>query len=111
MSEKKIPIDRILERIRTRLDYQWEENFRRQGFFNEKWQRTKRPSAHHTLLDTGHLRESLDSSIHGDTIEFFSDAPYAAIHNEGGTYMVTARMKRYFWHMAMGGCEHKEDME
>lgn len=29
---------------------------------------------------------------------FFSDLPYAAIHNEGGEIRVTARMKRYFWY-------------
>lgn len=87
----------ILERIRTRLDYQWEENFRRQGFFTEAWKRTKRPSAHHTLLQSGHLRESLDSDIVGDSLEFFSDAPYASIHNEGGTLTVTKRMRKAFW--------------
>lgn len=97
MSAEKIQINRILERIRTRLDYQWEENFRRQGFFSEKWARTKRPSAHHTLLDSGHLRESLDSEISGTTITFYSDAPYANIHNDGGTLTVTAAMKRAFW--------------
>lgn len=50
------------------------------------------------MVDTGDLRRSIKSRSDASSITFYSDSPYAAIHNEGGEIRVTARMKRFFWH-------------
>lgn len=90
----------ILRDIRVDLMDEFDKNFERQAFFNEKWQRRRSPlrPGGHTLVDTGTLRRSLSSQTTSTSITFSSTLPYAAIHNEGGTIKVTQRMKRYFWH-------------
>ena len=39
------------------------------------------------------------------SIRFFTDLPYADIHNEGGEIVVTKRMKGYFWHKYIDLCK------
>lgn len=50
------------------------------------------------LTDTGQLRRSIHSRVTDNAITFYSDLPYAEIHNEGGEVIVTAKMKKFFWH-------------
>ena len=93
-------IKNILNDIRVDLTDEFDQNFERQAFFSEAWQRRKSPTRQggHILVDTGQLRRAIHSRITDNTITFYSDLPYAAIHNEGGEIIVTAKMKRFFWH-------------
>lgn len=90
----------ILKDIKVELGDEFDKNFERQGFFSEKWARRKSPlrPGGHILVDTGALRRSVKSRVSGQNITFYSDLPYASIHNDGGEIKVTAKMKRYFWH-------------
>ncbi len=90
----------ILKDIRVELSDEFDKNFERQGFFNEKWARRKSPlrPGGSTLIDTGKLRQSIQSKSTDTSITFYSTLPYASIHNDGGEIKVTAKMKRYFWH-------------
>lgn len=93
-------IRNILKDVRVELSDEFDRNFERQGFFNEAWQRRSSPTrpGGSILIDTGKLRQSISSRSTDSSITFFSDLPYASIHNDGGEIKVTARMKRYFWH-------------
>ena len=93
-------IDRTLRDVRVELLDEFDKNFEREAFFNERWARRK----HHDdrsrglLVRTGTLRRSLRAEVTPRrSVRFFTDVPYAAIHNEGGTVTVTRRMKNYFW--------------
>lgn len=90
----------MLRDIEIELGDEFDQNFERQAFFTQAWQRRKSPTrpGGHILVDSGDLRRSVRSEIKGSSIVFFSDLPYAAIHNEGGEIKVTERMKRFFWH-------------
>ncbi len=96
-------IRNILKDIRVELSDEFDKNFERQAFFSETWARRKSPTrpGGATLIDTGHLRQSIKSRSTADSITFYSTLPYAAIHNEGGEIKVTAKMKRYFWYKCM----------
>jgi phage gpG-like protein len=89
----------ILNDIRVQLGDEFDQNFERQSFFGEAWARHKTPglSGKTILVDSGRLRNSIQSKTTDSSITFFSDLEYAAIHNEGGDIVVTAKMKRYFW--------------
>lgn len=91
---------RILKDIRVELGDEFDQNFERQGFFSQKWQRRRSPvrGDGHILVASGQLRQSIKSRSDDVSITFYSDLPYAAIHNAGGEIRVTARMKRFFWH-------------
>lgn len=93
-------IKNILNDIRVELADEFDQNFEREAFFSEAWQRRKGPTrpGGHILIDTGRLRQSIQSRMTENSIIFFTTEPYAAIHNEGGEIVVTPRMKRYFWH-------------
>lgn len=90
----------ILSDIRVDLAEEFDLNFERQGFFAEKWQRRRSPlrGDKTILVDSGALRRSIRSRSDENSITFYSDLPYAAIHNEGGEIRVTEKMKRYFWY-------------
>ncbi len=93
-------IKKILKDIQVDLMDEFDQNFERQAFFAEAWQRRKSPAKDEgraILTDTGHLRSSIKSRTTDNSIVFYSNAPYAAIHNEGGEIVVTDKMKRYFW--------------
>ena len=89
----------ILRDISVELGDEFDQNFERQAFFSQAWQRRKSPlrPGGHILVDTSRLRGSVKSRSDDHSISFYSDLPYAAIHNEGGEIVVTERMKRYFW--------------
>lgn len=93
-------IRRILKDIRIDLGDEFDRNFERQAFFSEKWQRRSSPirPGRAILVDTGKLRQSIKSQSTDDSIRFYSDLPYASIHNEGGEIKVTRKMKAFFWH-------------
>lgn len=93
-------VKRMLSDIRVELGDEFDQNFERQGFFSEKWKRRKSPirGDGHILVASGDLRKSIRSRSDESSITFYSDLPYAGIHNEGGEIKVTARMKRFFWH-------------
>ena len=93
-------IRKILRDIEVELGDEFDQNFERQAFFSEAWQRRKSPTrpGGHILVDTGDLRRSITSRITPNSIIFRSDHPAAAIHNEGGEIKVTAKMKKFFWY-------------
>nr|DAX55968.1 MAG TPA: virion morphogenesis protein [Caudoviricetes sp.] len=97
-SETHRILKRILDDIRVEMTDEFDQNFERQSFFGEAWQRRKSPirQGGHILVDTGRLRRSIQSRTTENSITFFTEEPYAAIHNEGGEIVVTERMKRYF---------------
>jgi len=92
---------KILRGIKTDLGDEFDKNFEREAFFSQAWARRRSPvkgkRSGHLLVDTGALRRSVKSRIDGDSVVFYSDLPYASIHNAGGEIMVTRRMKKYFW--------------
>ncbi len=110
----KIIIRRILRDIAVDLKDEFDQNFERQAFFSEAWQRRRSPVRPdgHILVDTGRLRRSIRSRTTDSSIVFYTDEPYARIHNEGGEVVVTQKMKRYFWHKyyeAVGAFGRKKD--
>lgn len=113
-SEIQHILGRILNDIRVELTDEFDQNFERQSFFGEAWQRRKGPlrPKGHILVDTDQLRRSIQSRTTENSITFFTTEPYAAIHNEGGEIVVTTKMKRYFWHKykeATGSFGRKKD--
>lgn len=96
--------------LRVELADEFDRNFERKGFFDEKWPETSRPNPRGSLLmRSGSLRRSIKSSSTSNSVKFFSSLPYASIHNEGGEITVTVKMKKYFWAMymkAIGGIRH-----
>ena len=101
--DTKAVIRRILSDIRVELGDEFDRNFERQAFFNDAWTRRKSPTrpGGTILVDTGTLRRSIRSRTTDDSITFYTDLPYAAIHNDGGEIVVTEKMKRFFWHKYM----------
>lgn len=113
-SETHHILKRILDDIRVEMTDEFDQNFERQSFFGEAWQRRKSPirQGDHILVDTGRLRRSIQSRTTDNSITFFTEEPYAAIHNEGGEIVVTTKMKRYFWHKyyeTVGSFDRKKD--
>lgn len=90
-------IRNILKDIRVEMSDEFDRNFERQAFFSEAWQRRKSPTrpGGSILVDTGQLRRSITSRTTDTSITFYTDLPYASIHNDGGEIKVTARMKRF----------------
>lgn len=102
----------ILTDIGVELGDEFDQNFERQGFFSEKWARRKSPTRPGglTLVATSELRRSIKRRTTENSITFYSDLPYAEIHNEGGEIKVTERMKRFFrykFYDAQGGFDRK----
>ena len=104
----------ILKDIKVELGDEFDQNFEREAFFSEAWQRRKSPTRPngHILVDSGDLRRSITSEIKESSIVFRSDLPYAEIHNEGGEIVVTDKMKKFFWwkyYSATGSFGRKKD--
>lgn len=96
----------LLTDIKVELAQEFDRNFERKGFFDQKWPQTKlRNHRGSLMMRSGKLRRSISAKVGGNAITFSSNMPYAAIHNEGGEITVTAKMKRYFWamHYKAGG--------
>ena len=94
----KVIIGRILNDLRVELGDEFNRNFERQAFFSEAWTRRRSPTrpGGHILVDSGELRRSIQSRTTENSITFYTTLPYAAIHNDGGEIVVTAKMKRFF---------------
>lgn len=109
-------IRKIISDIKVGLGDEFDQNFERQAFFSEKWQRRRSPlrPGGLILVNTGGLRKSIRKDARADSISFNSDHPAAAIHNDGGEIVVTERMKRYFryrFYQAQGGFERKKEKD
>lgn len=79
-------IKNILSDIRVEMAEEFDQNFERQAFFSEAWQRRKSPIRNQNraiLTDTGALRSSIQSRTTDNSIIFYTTLPYAEIHNEG----------------------------
>lgn len=107
---------RILRDIQVELGDEFDQNFERQGFFSQAWERRRSPLRPGAALLSGignnTLRKSIRSEIRDSSIVFLTDHPVAAIHNEGCEIVVTAKMKRFFWHKyysATGSFGRKKD--
>ncbi len=88
-----------LKDISVEVKDEFDRNFEREAFFNEKWARRKYndDESRGLLVRSGTLRRSIKEEVTPASVVFNSDVDYAAIHNEGGTITVTRKMKRYFW--------------
>lgn len=90
----------VLNRVKIEVAEEFDKNFERKGFFEDKWPDAKKPNAKGSLMmRSGALRRGNQSRIEGENIVFTNSKPYAQIHNEGGTITVTAKMKKFFWAM------------
>ena len=91
--DKKIQfiIKNILNDIRVEMTDEFDQNFEREDFFSEAWQRRRSPTrpGGHILIDTGQLRRSIQSRTTDNSITFYTNLPYAEIHNDGGEIVVT----------------------
>ena len=99
--------------LRVELTDEFDRNFERKGFFNEKWDEARMQNRRGSLLmRTGALRRSIRSQSSSNTIRWFSSLPYASIHNNGGFITVTVKMKRYFWamHLKASGAKQSRSM-
>lgn len=88
--------DDILRDARVKLTEMFNNNFREQGFFGQKWVASKvskvnRRGAGSILTVTGAMRRSIRSMVQGMAVVFTSNLPYTALHNEGGNFSVTVR--------------------
>lgn len=94
-----------LKDISVELGDEFDRNFEREAFFNEKWARRKfnDDESRGLLSREGTLRRTIkdEASVTDRSVIFTSSVPYAAIHNEGGTITVTRKMKKYFWYRYM----------
>ena len=92
-------IARSLQDMKVELSDEFDRNFTRKAFFSKKWKDTKFPNKKGSLLmRSGALRGSIRSRISTGAIEFTSNLPYAAIHNNGGEITVTKKMRGYFFY-------------
>ena len=91
-------IRKILKDISVELKDEFSQNFDRQAFFTQAWERRKGPlrPGGATLVASGDLRRSVRSEIRDNSVVFLSDHPAAAPHNQGCEIAVTARMKKFF---------------
>ena len=94
-------LQRTLTDIKVKLGEEFDRNFERKAFFDEKWKSTKLMNSRGSLMmRTGNLRKSLlNPKISNDVILWTSAMPYAEIHNNGGELKVTPQMRKCFWAM------------
>ena len=91
-------ITNSLKDIKVELDEEFDRNFQRKAFFTKKWAKKKYDDGKDSLLvRSGVLRRSLRSDLTGTQLNYSSSEVYAAIQNEGGTIVITEKMKRFFW--------------
>lgn len=84
-------LSKILNDLRVELSDEFDKNFERKAFFNDKWEDRQREGKGSLLLVTGKLRRSIKSEVVGNSVVFSSSEPYAVIHNEGGEITVTEK--------------------
>jgi phage gpG-like protein len=79
-----------------------DDNFRTESFFGAPWAPRvvqKGNDGRAILVQTGYLRRSLQLKTSGLTVTIFTDAPYAEIHNEGGTIQGAVQVEAYTRHV------------
>ena len=77
-------LKQTLTDIKVKLGEEFDRNFERKAFFDEKWKSTKLMNYRGSLMmRTGNLRNSIRSELRGSSIVFSSSMPYANIHNNG----------------------------
>lgn len=89
----------MMKEIRVELHDEFDKNFERKAFFDKPWIKRKREGRGSTLVVSGRLRRGLRSTSNANSVRFTHDAPYAKIHNEGGTITVTPKMRKFYWAM------------
>ena len=77
--------DDILRDARVKLTEMFNNNFREQGFFGQKWVATKTSKVNKRgkgsiLIVTGAMRRSIKSYVSGMAVVFSSHLPYTALH-------------------------------
>jgi len=92
-------LKQTLTDIKVKLGEEFDRNFQRKAFFDEKWPATKLTYHRGSLMmRTGRLRKSLLSpKVTSNGIIWSSSLPYADIHNNGGEMRVTPQMRKFFW--------------
>ena len=103
---------KILTDLKIELTEEFDRNFERKAFCSKPWPQRIIEGRGSLLLQTGKLRRSIRAQVTNNSVSWSSSEPYAAIHNEGGTITVTAKMKRYFWakfYELAGKVRHKKD--
>ena len=92
-------LKQTLTDIKVKLGEEFDRNFERKAFFDEKWPATKLTYHRGSLMmRTGRLRKSLLSpKVTSNGIVWSSSLPYADIHNNGGEIRVTPQMRKFFW--------------
>lgn len=82
-----------------------QSNFDKQGFTDaafEAWQPKKQSDTYNILKVTNELYKSINvSESSPERIVWQADAPYAEIHNNGGslTIPITRKARKFFWYM------------
>lgn len=90
----------IINDVRVDLTQEFDRNFERKAFFNDKWKSTKHHNSRGSLmLRSGRLRNSINHTKSGSQIKWKSNVQYASLHNQGGEIVVTKKMKSFFWAM------------
>lgn len=98
---RRIPI-----RVGTAAINYYKQNFNEGGWNGRQWQTPIRRKAgflglagrHRTLTsDKNTLMGAFKKEVSPGKVTITNPVVYAAIHNDGGTITVTARMKKYFW--------------
>lgn len=85
-------IKNIIAQVATDLTDEFDQNFDREGFFEQKWKNRKSAKGTHKILNkrgNSGLRGSINMKISENNIIWTSSKPYAAIHNEGGAIKAT----------------------
>lgn len=91
-------LQNVIQDIKVDLSDEFDRNFERKAFFDEKWPATKFHNRIGSLMmRKGNLRNFINAKVEGNQIVFTSSVPYADIHNNGGELTITDNMKKYFW--------------
>lgn len=73
-----------LNDIKVEIKDEFDKNFERKAFFDEKWKPRISKKAHGSLMIvSARLRRGIKATVINNSVEFTSDTPYAAVHNEG----------------------------
>lgn len=79
-------LNETLQDIKVNVGEEFDKNFERKAFFDQKWKPRKSKKAKGSLMiATGTLRNSIKTRarVKGNSIEFSSNVAYASVHNEG----------------------------
>lgn len=89
---------KLLSDINVSVLEQFDRNFERKGFFDQRWPETRQRNTRGSLmLRSGRMRRSLRGHVLPNGIGYSSSVPYFSIHNNGGKIKVTQKMRKFFW--------------